>query len=76
MLPARFQRSVEKNMYIHTDGSFHSLMVVDMLGRVAHEDQNILGKREVFVDMTSSESGIQLVKLTDRSGKVFRVMKK
>lgn len=71
-----FPTIVEKNMYIQTDGSFHSLLVVDMLGRVVHQDQNIFGKNELMVDMSQAESGIHLVKLAGKSGKVFRVMKK
>jgi hypothetical protein len=73
-----FPTIVEKNLYINTDGSFHSLQIVDMLGRVIHQDRNILGMSNIVVDMAQTETGMHLVKLASGSNgnKVFRIMKK
>jgi hypothetical protein len=68
---------VEDDLFISADGSYHSLLIVDMLGRIQHRE-NIAGKNEAIrINVSHLQHGLHLVKLQGNSnGKVFRIQKK
>jgi hypothetical protein len=67
---------VDRYLNVQTDGSFHSIQVVDVLGRERHLDQDILNKRSVVLDLQGLESGMHFVKLrSQQTSKFFRIIK-
>jgi hypothetical protein len=66
---------VESELYIQTDGSFKSVEVIDMLGRVHHRE-SIEGKLNVTIDLSNLSSGLHFVKMRGESAADFRIVKK
>jgi hypothetical protein len=75
--PTMWPTVVEDVLNVTTDGSYHTLIVVDMLGKIHHTDKNIGGKKSIAVDLSNLKGGLHLVKLNSNTdGKVFRIIKK
>jgi hypothetical protein len=53
---------VEKELNIQTDGSYHSVEVIDMIGRV-HLQQSIEGERSVTLELGNLNAGVHFIKL-------------
>jgi hypothetical protein len=67
---------VENELNIQTDGTYHSITVVDMMGRIQHHEALLEGKRSIVIDVSHLQDGLHLVKLQgDNNGKVFRIVK-
>jgi hypothetical protein len=67
---------VDETLYVKTDGSYHSLVVVDLLGRIQYQDNTLAGKNSMVVDVKNLDKGLLLVKLKGvTKGKVFRISK-
>jgi hypothetical protein len=68
---------VESELHIVSDGSYTTVEVIDMLGRVHHRDANILGKQSITMDLSNLASGLHFVKLSkEAKSNVFRIVKK
>jgi regulation of enolase protein 1 (concanavalin A-like superfamily) len=67
---------VDKELRIHTDGSFESLEIFDLSGR-SHIAESIKEKTDVVVDVSTLADDLYVVKLRGRVGKAeFRIIKK
>jgi uncharacterized protein YjdB len=68
---------VESELHIQSDGTFKSVDVIDMLGRVHHHDETIEGKQSLTMDLSHLASGLHFVKMRNEvKSKVFRIVKK
>jgi uncharacterized protein YjdB len=68
---------VESELYIQTDGSYKSVEVIDVLGRVHRKDESIQGKQSITMDLSNLASGIHFVRLRSaQQAKDFRIIKK
>jgi hypothetical protein len=63
-------------LHIETDGTYRSVEVIDLLGRVHYSDHSIEGKRSVVIDLTSLSGGVHLVRLRGLNVKTFRIVRK
>ncbi|HYC86688.1 MAG TPA: carbohydrate-binding protein, partial [Chryseosolibacter sp.] len=67
---------VSNELFIKTDGTMERIAVVDMLGRRLIEE-NIAGRKEVRVDVTSLRPGMLIVQMTGASKRHnFTILKK
>jgi uncharacterized protein YjdB len=68
---------VESELHIQSDGTFKSVDVIDMLGRVHHHDDTIEGKESLTMDLSHLTGGLHFVKMRNEvKSKVFRIVKK
>jgi hypothetical protein len=68
---------VDDELFVRMDGSCHSLIIVDMLGRIQHREEALEGKDAIKIDVSHLQHGLHLVKLqSNTNGKVFRIQKK
>jgi hypothetical protein len=69
--------SVEKDLNITTDGSFSSMQVVDLLGRIHYQNESLFGQKTITVDLGHLDKGLHFVKLRGaQNARVFRIIKK
>ena len=68
---------VESELHIRCDGTYRSVEVVDMLGRVHYQNNSLAGKQDITMDLSHLSGGMHLVKMhsADKS-KIFRIVKK
>jgi hypothetical protein len=68
---------VETELHIQSDGSYKSVEVIDMLGRVHHHDDTIEGKQSLTMDLSHLAGGLHFVKMRNgQKSKMFRILKK
>jgi hypothetical protein len=68
---------VESELHIRCDGTYRSVEVVDMLGRIHHQDNSIEGKQDITLDVSNLVNGVHLVKMRGaEKSKIFRIVKK
>jgi uncharacterized protein YjdB len=68
---------VENELHIQSDGTYKSVDVIDMLGRVHHHDATIEGKQSLTLDLSHLAGGLHFLKMRNEvKSKVFRIIKK
>jgi enterochelin esterase-like enzyme len=67
---------VDRELNIETDGSYKSVEVIDMIGRVFHRDDAIEGKESLTIDVSHLSGGVHIVKLLGIQTNYLRVIKK
>jgi uncharacterized protein YjdB len=68
---------IERDLNIQTDGSYHTVEVVDMLGRSHYKNNSIEGKTSMVLDLSHLSAGVHFVRLRSIvQSKTIRVIKK
>jgi hypothetical protein len=67
---------VDNKLMIETDGSFQTLEIIDVLGRVHHSENHLNRKTSLQIDMSNAISGLHFVRLSGAKNKVLRFIKK
>jgi arabinoxylan arabinofuranohydrolase len=68
---------VEHELNIQTDGSYHSVEVIDMLGRSNYRDESIKDKKSLVLDLGHLAGGVHFVQLRAAEQlKTIRIIKK
>jgi uncharacterized protein YjdB len=68
---------VERELNVRTDGSYTTVTVYDLLGRVQHHDDTIAGKTSLTLNLGKLTSGAHLVKLiSPQTTTILRIVKK
>jgi hypothetical protein len=74
--PAVWPSVVQNELHLKTDGSYHAVMIIDMLGRIQHHDDAIVGKEMFTINVSHLQRGMHLLKLAGSNGnKIFRIVK-
>jgi hypothetical protein len=68
--------AVDTHMNIRTDGTYQSAEVIDLLGRIHYQDNDILGKTAMVLDLGYLRSGVHFVRLRAAGRiKILRIIK-
>jgi hypothetical protein len=68
---------VDHDLNIETDGSYHTVEVIDMLGRIHYRDDAILGRKSIVLGLDHLSGGVHFVRLRSAmQTKAIRVIKK
>jgi hypothetical protein len=67
---------VDDEITIQTDGSYKKVEVIDLMGRVRYQDNDIEGKKSLVMDLRHLGAGTHIVRLAGARREVFRIIKK